>query len=360
MVQPTDILANEILTHQLDLLRLSAGERKKTLALLNRMQGDLTVMLNNGLTDYGKARVNRLLKEAEQVITDYYKRAGSAVDLNGIAAHEAEYTASTMTRIGLQASVPGTTAMKSIVSNVLIEGSFAAAWWKRQGESTAFNFAAQVRFGTQVKQGTMAGETIQQIVTRITGKAGQPGIMDISRRNATTLVHESVMAVANDAHMATYRANSDVVKGVKQLSTLDSHTTPVCMAYSGAEWDLDGKPINGTTLPWVNNEPGANTNGGTPRHWGCRSVEVPVTKTFRELGVNIDEMKFKTRASELGPVKADMTFDEFLQTKTVAQQDEMLGIGRAQLWRDGKITLQQLVSGDGRELTLEQLKSKAA
>jgi hypothetical protein len=41
----------------------------------------------------------------------------------------------------------------------------------------------------------------------------------------------------------------------------------------------------------------------------------------------------------------------------VAQQDAQLGVGRAQLWRDGKITLQQLTDSSGNALTLEQLQS---
>jgi hypothetical protein len=36
----------------------------------------------------------------------------------------------------------------------------------------------------------------------------------------------------------------------------------------------------------------------------------------------------------------------------------MLGKGRAQLWRDGKITLSQLLNAEGAPLTLAQLKAK--
>jgi hypothetical protein len=34
----------------------------------------------------------------------------------------------------------------------------------------------------------------------------------------------------------------------------------------------------------------------------------------------------------------------------------MLGKGRAQLWRDGKLSLSQLLDGTGRELSLKELK----
>ena len=111
--------------------------------------------------------------------------------------------------------------------------------------------------------------------------------------------------VAADARLATYKANSDIIKGVRQLSTMDGHTTPTCVAYSGAECDLDGNPINGTTLPF---------NGGPPRHWGCRSVLTSITKTFKELGIKgLPELPDTgERASDLGPIDRKTTMDQFL------------------------------------------------
>jgi hypothetical protein len=193
------------------------------------------------------------------------------------------------------------------------------------------------------------GETNQQIIKRIVGSPSVPGIMDTARANAASLVQTSVQTVANDARLATFKENSDLIKGVKQISTLDSHTSLICIAYSGGEWDLDGNPINGTTLPF---------NGGPPRHFNCRSVLVPITKTFRELGIPIDEPQPTTRASTDGPVSAKTTFDDFLKRKGQAFQDEVLGKGRADLWRTGKMTLSQLVNGEGNPLTLEELRSK--
>jgi hypothetical protein len=70
----------------------------------------------------------------------------------------------------------------------------------------------------------------------------------------------------------------------------------------------------------------------------------------------VDEVK-GTRASDLGQIPADTTFDAFLNRHDVAYQDELLGKGKAQLWRDGTITLKDLVSQSGRPLTLTQLQA---
>jgi len=129
---------------------------------------------------------------------------------------------------------------------------------------------------------------------------------------------------------------------------MDSHVSEICLAYSGAEWDLAGEPINGNTLPF---------NGGTPRHWGCRSVITPITLTFRELGIDAPEHK-GTRASDEGQIRSDITMTEFLKGKDKSYIDDLLGPGRAKLFMDGKLTLPDLLNFQGNPLTLVQLSAK--
>ena len=340
-------LADRVLTRQLYLMRFSAGEQKKVLAVLVTMRAELVAKLRAGdVTDFARGRLKTLLKQCEAVIDHGYGQIQTTLDFEGLAQVEAEATAAPLAAVGLEASIPTVATMKAVVNGSLIAGAKSADWWAKQSNDLAFKFAAQVR------QGIAQNETMTQIVRRVAGseKLGIPGIFEGARQNAFALVHTSVMQVASDARLATYRANSDIIKGVRQLSTMDGHTTPVCVAYSGAEWDLDGNPINGTTLPF---------NGGPPRHWGCRSVLTSITKTFAELGIKgLPELPDTgERASDLGPIDRKTTMDQFLKMHDTDWQDKMLGKGKAQLWRDGKITLSQLVDGTGRELTLEELKA---
>jgi hypothetical protein len=85
---------------------------------------------------------------------------------------------------------------------------------------------------------------------------------------------------------------------------------------------------------------------------------VPITKTFKQLGIDAPEPKEGTRASEDGQVPAKWTFDDFLGTMSKEEQDEMLGEGRADLWRKGKIMLPQLMDMKGNPLSLAQLERK--
>jgi SPP1 gp7 family putative phage head morphogenesis protein len=331
-------LADLLITHGINLLRLSAGYQRDVLVLLRALEVDLIRKLVGGpvLTEIGRQRLLDILAETRSAIAQSYVLARRAVDLDAIATTEVAHTQRAF-EVGVQLTVglPSQATMKVLVSGLLIHGAPSAEWWSRQGQDTAFRFSGAVRLGVA------QGETNAQIVQRIRGTRTQPGVMEVSRRNAEALVRSSVQTAANAARLQTFRENENVIDGLMQLSTLDGRTSDVCVAYSGAEWDLAGKPINGTTLPF---------NGGPPRHWNCRSVLTPIVN----LGIDFKP----TRASAGGPVRGDMTFADWLAGKSKTFQDDLLGPGKAELFRDGKITLQQLLDQRGRPLTLEQLREK--
>jgi hypothetical protein len=58
-----------------------------------------------------------------------------------------------------------------------------------------------------------------------------------------------------------------------------------------------------------------------------------------------------------GQVPADITFDKWLRGKDKAFQNNMLGVGKAKLWRARRITLQQLVDMRGNPLSLQQIEA---
>lgn len=64
------------------------------------------------------------------------------------------------------------------------------------------------------------------------------------------------------------------------------------------------------------------------------------------------------RAAEHGPISAKTTFTDWLDGLSKEKQAEILGPGRADLFRKGKITLADLTNGNGRPLTLKQLAQK--
>jgi hypothetical protein len=318
----------KIITHQIDIFRLASSEQDAAVKLLRAMRRDLAATLEtHNLTAFSKSRVKALLKQVNEIIANYYSLIHEHADetLAGLVYHVGERTS-----VILSLPLLSETVLKSIINDSTVMGAPSVDWWMAQAASTAFNYAAQVR------QGIAQAETTSQILSRV-----RP-ILDVSERNARSLVHTSIQSVMNQTRLAVFDNNTDVLQSVRQLSTLDGHTSDICIAYSNAKWTLpDHKPINGAPA----------FNGGPPRHFNCRSVLVPVSNQIDIPG---------QRVSELGLVDRNITFDEFLSKKTTEQQNEMLGVGRAQLWRDGKITLRDLLDQKGRPLTLEQLIKKYA
>ena len=127
-----------------------------------------------------------------------------------------------------------------------------------------------------------------------------------------------------------------------------AHNCPTCGALDGKRWTTDGKPINHSMVYQI-----------PPKHFRCRCSMVPVLKTWAELGINMDELPDGTRASMEGQVN-DKDFESWLKRKTESDPafaDRTLGKGRAELWRNGKITMDQMISG-GQPLTLSELRKK--
>ncbi len=200
------------------------------------------------------------------------------------------------------------------------------------------------RMEQAIRLGVVQGSTTDEIVRSIRGTkaAGySDGILDISRRSAQSIVRTAVSHVSNVAAQETWQENSHVVKAWQFLATLDSRTTITCAGLSGRSFPLGQGPI-------------------PPRHIRCRSVSIPVTKSFRELGVDADEVPKGKRASMDGQVAGDTTFSSWLTAKGAATQDQILGKTRADLFRSGKLDLAQFIRNDGTVLTLEQLKSSHA
>lgn len=333
-------IADDLLSHNLDLLRLNASMRQDALRALKALEQELTARISTGtLTEYSKSAADYLIASARAVVQQYYADISATAEeaLAGLSQVQQAVVRAAFIDVGFGAALAPLTQFATALSDIMIEGAPSKEWWAKQSEELAFKFSNAVR------QGIIQGKTNATIIADVRQ------VIDIGRANAAALVQTSVQTVANVARLEFFRAHADIIDGVQQLSTLDSHTTTICMAYSGAEWDLEGNPIEGTKLPF---------NGGPPRHWNCRSILVPKTKTFQELGIDASEVPESTRASMDGQVAASTTFEAFLERKGKAFQDEMLGKGRAQLWRDGTITLPQLLDLKGNPLTLAELKAK--
>ncbi|WP_206615001.1 minor capsid protein [Mesobaculum littorinae] len=216
------------------------------------------------------------------------------------------------------------------------QGRFLREWMAGLEDSVATKVRDAIRIGF------VEGETIDQIVRRVRGtKARQfkDGALEISRRNAESIVCTAVTHTANVARQETYQANGDIVGKVQWVATLDGRTTLICASRDGQTFPVDSGPR-------------------PPAHINCRSTTVPVTKSWRELGFDIDELEPATRASMNGQVPASQTYGEWLRKQPAEFQDEVLGRGKGALFRTGGLKVERFVDTKGDAYILDALRER--
>lgn len=201
------------------------------------------------------------------------------------------------------------------------------------------------KINKEIRLGLINGESTDEIARRIRGRRSQnyqDGVLGTTRRHATSIARSAVIFANDQASQAFYRANDDLFKGEKWILTLDSRTCPTCMAAeAGSPYKLGEGPR-------------------APVHPNCRCLRVPIVKSWRELGINLDEAPAGTRASMNGQVPDSMTYNEWLRKQPREVVEDALGKTKAKLFIDGDLSVTAFTNRRGNILSLEELRRKEA
>lgn len=193
--------------------------------------------------------------------------------------------------------------------------------------------------GTAIRRGEIEGADMRSMIARTAE------VFKTSRRGAVATARTAVQSVANDAAALLYERNDDIIDGVQYEATFDKKTCPTCAGYDGRTYRFS----DGTYA----------SRPRTPVHMQCRCVYVPIVKTWRELGIPIDEVSPGTRASMNGQVPGTIGFAGWLRTQPNSVANAVLGRGRADLWRKGKADLGAFVNErTSRPIALRDIKRK--
>lgn len=350
-------ILEEILKQALRLARVTAKERSKIMRFLKKLSYKLAgKLVSSGYSQELSSRkrracIEKIIKEATMDISRELAgyRRGFQNTLADIAVFSSIDTVHTIDVV-----VPINIVLKGGLSKAQSKVLASESWISGKTVNEMFSgLEAQFanKFKEFVRKGYTEGKTVQQMTRELTGYKDKKGVIhkglaDMSRHSAESLVRTSVMGVSNAARMETYRDNDSIVKGVQWVSTLDLRTCIDCGMRDGAAWDLEGNPTSAHNF--VYEEP--------PLHANCRCVLVPVVKSFEELGLDdLDEFPGSTRASMDGQVSDTVTFQEWFEDLPPEEQTEILGKGRYELYRDGKITFSDLVDQNGRGMSLKDL-----
>lgn len=331
--------ASDALTRRAILgMRYDASFGREVIAMLDALERDLVGQI--AAIDVGgverpsarRARLAKLLTQARAAIRSVYRRVATLsarnfadlTEIEAIATANAFNSAFAAMNVSIQVSLPTASTYAALADERLIIGQPLKEWWDNASSSTVGAFAREMRIGIQ------AGETVEQLARRVAGGTrdgvAMRGLMDTSRSTARTLVRTSVASVQNAAREAVYEANLDVITEFVHLSRLDGRTSDVCIERAGKRWDAETRQGIGHTLAYRT----------PPLHPNCRSVLV-----VRVIGGD---------PPEVGDGEA------WLKKQSPAEQNALLGKGKAELFRAGKITMRDLLDQSDRPVPLSALK----
>jgi len=330
------------------------GLRRHSSKLLNNytkiLQQSETRLINEiarrgiGDVSFTSRRLDLMLKSVQTLMHDTYLAANGQLNssLRDMAGNEVNFQTEMLKRfppVSLDIVSPTSQQVHAAARGRPFSGRVLKDWYK-DIDTSAFK-----RVKEELKQSFVEGRTTDQIVRSIRGTAAQNfknGILEINRRGARTMVRTVTNFYATVAREETFRANRKVLKGVQWHATLDNRTSAICRGRDGIMYPVDSGPR-------------------PPAHPNCRSTMIPITKSWKELGINLKEAPRGTRSSMNGAVPGKLNYNDWLKQQSVAFQDDVLGKTKAQLWRKGGVPLKRFVDlKTGREYSLSELRANDA
>ena len=183
-----------------------------------------------------------------------------------------------------------------------------------------------------VRDGVTLGQTSQEI------SANVKNLTKLQQRQAATLARTITNYVSIQAREVVMRENSDITDSYKWIATLDGRTSLICASRDQQVF----KESNDSPKP--------------PAHFNCRSTITPMVKDELDLGLGVEGRRPAVSDKGVKQVSGNTTYELWLKRQSRAFQTEVLGVARARLFREGRISIGRFVDEQGRTLTLAQLR----
>lgn len=348
----SDELFDRLVRHAISLQRYGNGVIHRLIGILNRADKDLYLALIDALErmpeSFTAARLEALLADVRAINTVAYDKIGKELvaELRAFVVTETEFQSQLLIR-----AAPVGVSFASVSAEAIYSAAYLQPFRVSKGGAVpmaqylaGLSDARAKMVRDAVSLGWLEGQTVDQIVRRIRGtkaRGFEDGLMEGSRRHIEGMTRTALNHMSNATAQRVWKANEGLVEGWEFLATLDGRTTFRC-----ASLDRQVFPVGKGPIP--------------PLHIGCRSVSVPKLRTWRDMGIDIDEFQPSQRASANGPVRGDMTYSQWLHSQPASVQDEVLGSTRGRLFRAGKLEMSAFVNNKGETLTLPELKRKNA
>lgn len=294
-----------LVTDYADLTPFQQARRVRLFALINRELSK----------SYGQA--STFLQAQMKSFVGIEARATTAHFKSLVAdSPTAEATISNLTRAEIKS-----------IAEFPIAGLGIGEWFEKQ--ATDMNAATR----GAIQLGLLNGETTQAIAARIIPPGvDTAAVMRRARANAETLIRTTTTTVQTQASYETMSAiGPELLPAYRYVAVRDARTTPICKALDGRIFRFD--------------DPQAKR---PPQHVNCRSTIV-AEPDYAKLGI-----------PKPNTVKGGFTmgsYTEWLRAQPSTTQDAVLGATGANLFREERASLAQLVTDDGRRMTISALEA---
>lgn len=324
------------------------GESDKLIPYLNRIAKRLRLQLTETQTVRSKAKIERLLVFTQDLVkaelSGFTFELSKQIEL--FTESEAEFTVDT---VDGQDSLLNTKLPAPAQLNAAVNARpFNNRLLKEYLNEFTTEQSRMVR--NAVSMGFFEGKTTQEIVQSIVGTRSQNfknGILNVTRTSGERMVRTALAHTSAVAKAKVFEDNEDIIPYYEWVSTLDGITSSICRAGDSNVYRVGKGPI-------------------APHHFNCRSTEAPlfsedvkvVKKTKKNPSGFVKIPGGGKRASQDGPVSADLNYNDWLKRQSKSFQVDVLGKDKTELFRKGDLTMKQFVNDRGKSLTLDQLKAK--
>lgn len=332
--------------------RLKSSNVKEYEKFLQQMSNSVKKRLSGTkpLTEYTLNHLNKLNANIEKDLRDigdkvYEKFKTQASEL---ADYEAEFEIKSLNQIvEYSFTLPSTTQLNSAVFNTPLaqiegvsRGKLLESFFKDFDDSMVSKIQGSII------SGYYTGLTNNQIIQSIIGTKRmnfRDGDFAKKWRHMEATVRTGLQHAANQARQETWRKNSDIIKGVMWLSTLDTRTSTICRSLDTKVYPVDSGPR-------------------PPAHVNCRSTTVAqLDDRFKILSEGRTRVARDPVTGEVYSVNANTSYYDWLKAEPPSIQDSIIGPKRGKLLREGGLSASrfaELQLGKNFEpLTLKQMKA---
>ena len=319
-------LHDKLTHHALQLERLKAGAFKRYIPILNKIDAVIVGLMALSYGGTMKQKRDFVVKVRElktKVYADFEKKLLAELEL--LATRQSSFTLEAIT--GMLADSMMTKPKPVNVGTIEARGSKISDQIKHLRDTDIRNTIIAAR------SAEADALTLKEATTRLKGANRK------RQAQARAVIATTIAAVTSRADNTVFKANSDIIKGVKLSVVFDNRTTPICIQHSIDDilYPVDDYPMPGF-------------------HWNCRTRAIPVVKSWANLGANMKrKVPVRQRVSMTGSIPETTTYAGWLKTQPKWIIEDALGKTRAKLFTGGKYKLDKFIDPTGKFYDLDDL-----